>query len=122
MSCRGKSGRMSRRTDAGLCATEVIHRCTTYSSAVGFHHGVTGGRNVVSIAMVVGIPVVSRIVVVLLTESLGSSQERRFQLRAGSNHSNTLAKAVAVQYNSPNYENNKGKSTNYSFYIKHNLY
>jgi len=67
----------------------------------------------------VGIPVVIGIVVVLLAKSLGSSQERQFQARALSNHSNTLAKAVARQYNSTNYGNHKRKSTNYSFYMKH---
>ena len=122
MSCRGKSGRMSRRTDAGLCATEVIHLCKTCSSAVGFHQGVQCGLIGVSIAIVGGIPVVSRIVVVLLVSSLGSSQQCQFPSRALSNHSHTVAKAVALQYNSLNYGNKKGKSTNYSFYIKHKLY
>ena len=103
---------------------EIIHVCKIWSRADGFHHGVERGRIVrdmgcVSIAIVVGIPVVIGIVVVLLAKSLGSSQERQFQARALSNHSNTLAKAVARQYNSTNYGNHKRKSTNYSFYMKH---
>ena len=108
--------------DAWLWAMEIIHVCKTWSSAGGFHQGVERGRIVrdmgcVSIA--VGIPVVIGIVVVLLAKSLGSSQECQFQSRALSNHSNTVAKAVARRYNDTNYGNNKRKSTNYSFYMKH---
>jgi hypothetical protein len=110
--------------DAWLWAREIIHVCTMWSSADGFHQGVERGRIVRdmgggSIAIVVGIPVVIGIVVVLLAKSLGSSQERQFQSRALSNHSNTLAKAVARRYNSTNYGNHKKKSTNYSFYMRH---
>src|ERR1043166_2768795 len=114
---------MPRCMDAWLWATEVIHVRKTCSSADGFHQGVECGFTVrdigcVSIAIVVGIPVVTRIVVVLLTKSLGSSSERQFQSRVLSNHSNTLAKTGARRYNSTNYGNNKRKSTNYSFYVK----
>src|SRR6267142_95099 len=75
---------MLRRTDAWLCATEVIHVCKTYSSAVGFHQGVECGRIVrevgcASIAIVVGIPVVSRIVgIFVYLPSCGARHEGRY--------------------------------------------
>lgn len=81
VSRRGKSGGMSRRTDAWCRVTEVIHVCTTCRNAVGLHQGVKSGivvRDVgmnagyvsIAIAIVVGTPVVCRMVVVLLAESL----------------------------------------------------
>ena len=71
VSCRGHAGLRSRRRDAWLWAMEIIHVCKIWSRADGFHHGVERGRIVrdmgcVSIAIVVGIPVVIGIVVVLL--------------------------------------------------------